>query len=436
MADTEGIDTEASQSWWRKWIRLQDIVWLLLFFSLAFYSPGQGLIELSLLPALALFQVVATKLPIFATTRGSVAAIVIELGIAYALMRYTGGVSSSYYIVLLLPVIFAGTTMGLIGMAAVTILAMAEYLSLLLLIDWTTQYIEPKEIFELVLRIGVLPVVGILTHELAEANRRAARQYQKVAQQLETANENLVEAEAAVRRSERLAALGQLTAGLAHELRNPLGTIKASAEMLTRNVTTQNAVAQEMAGFISGEVDRANSLVTRFLDFARPLRLQLSPQHLDAVLDKAVADFNRRKPPFDVELYLNYSPELPKVALDAEMFSSVVLNLLTNAAQASPPKGAITLKTRLLGSAVEVSVIDRGSGIQPDHIENIFNPFFTTKPDGVGLGLAIVSKIVDEHGGTISVESEVGQGSVFRIVLPLAGRQLPGGASRKRNKPQ
>ncbi len=432
MAEPAGIDTDSSASTWRKWIRPQDVVWLLLFFALAFYSPGQSLIELSLLPALALFQVVATKLRVFATPRGSLIAIAVELAIAYALMRFTGGISSSYYIVLLLPVIFAGTTLGLVGMASVTFFAMAEYLSLLLLIDWSTQYIEPKEIFELVLRIGVLPVVGMLTHELAEANRRAARQYQLVAQQLATANKSLVEAEAAVRRSERLAALGQLTAGLAHELRNPLGTIKTSAEMLSRNVPAENDVAREMAGFISGEVDRANSLVTRFLNFARPLRLQLSPQHLDSVLDRALADFNRRKPPFDVEVYKNYSPELPKVALDAEMFSSVILNLLTNAAQASPPKAAVTLKTRLLEEAVEVSVIDRGSGIQPEHIETIFNPFFTTKTDGVGLGLAIVSKIVDEHGGQISVESEVGQGTVFRIVLPFAGRALAAAPSRKR----
>src|SRR4029079_2788689 len=104
-----------------------------------------------------------------------------------------------------------------------------------------------------------------------------------------------------------------------------------------------NELAREMAGYISGEVDRANSLVTRFLDFARPLRLQLSPQHLDVVLDKAVADFTRRKPPQNVEVYRTYSPELPKVALDGEMFSSVILNLLMNAAQASPHKGVITL---------------------------------------------------------------------------------------------
>jgi signal transduction histidine kinase len=92
--------------------------------------------------------------------------------------------------------------------------------------------------------------------------------------------------------------------------------------------------------------------------------------------------------------------------------------LLENAAQASQPGGAITVKTRPAAGSVEIAVIDRGAGIKPDDIENIFNPFFTTKSDGIGLGLAIVSKIIDEHGGTMAVESELGQGSVFRILLP------------------
>ena len=94
-------------------------------------------------------------------------------------------------------------------------------------------------------------------------------------------------------------------------------------------------------------------------------------------------------------------------------------NLLLNAAQASPPQGTVTVKTRQFDETVEIDVIDRGPGIEPKHMESIFNPFFTTKPSGVGLGLAIVSKIVDEHGGKITVESEPGEGSVFRVYLPL-----------------
>src|SRR5207253_5995206 len=138
------------------------------------------------------------------------------------------------------------------------------------------QQLIPGTEHEVILRALLLAVVGYLTHQLAESNRAAARKYQAAAEQLEEANRHLQEAEAAVRRSDRLAALGQLSAGLAHELRNPLGTIKASAEMLTKNVSAENEVAREVAGFISTEVDRTNTLVTRFLQFARPLKLKLA----------------------------------------------------------------------------------------------------------------------------------------------------------------
>jgi signal transduction histidine kinase len=216
-----------------------------------------------------------------------------------------------------------------------------------------------------------------------------------------------------------LAALGQLSAGLAHELRNPLGTMKASAEMLAKNVGPGNEVAREMADFISTEVDRTNSLVTRFLDFARPMALRLEPTDVTQVIDRAIQQIERQQPPFDVSIYKNYSPEVPAFLLDGELMERVIYNLLLNAAQASPPQGTITVKTRQMDGTVEIAVIDLGSGIDTKHIDNIFNPFVTTKRGGVGLGLAIVSKIVDEHGGRVGVESEPGHGSVFRVYLPM-----------------
>jgi signal transduction histidine kinase len=272
---------------------------------------------------------------------------------------------------------------------------------------------------ELALRVIFLAVAGNLTNMLAEALRLQFAKTKAVAEQLAEANRNLQEAEEAVRRADRLAALGQLAAGLAHELRNPLGTIRASAEMLSRNVAAENDVAREMAGFISSEVDRSNSLVTRFLDFVRPLQLRLTPADLAQVLDRAVAMVEREAASRQITVYKNYSPGIPPFPLDAELMERVFHNLLLNAAQATDPGGAITVKTRVADENAEISVIDRGHGIDPALISTIFNPFFTTKPDGVGLGLAIVSKIVEQHGGKIAVESEPGNGSVFRVYLPM-----------------
>jgi signal transduction histidine kinase len=311
----------------------------------------------------------------------------------------------------LLPVITAATSFGLLGTALVTLVACAEYPSFLVYIDWTHQEIDWDGWISLALRILTLPLVGFLTHQLAEGKRMESRKYQMAAEQLEAANKSLKEAEAQVRR-----------AGLAHELRNPMGTMKTSAELLARNVPDDNAIAKEMAGYISSEVDRVNSIITRFLDFARPQHLRLAPGDLDALLDTTIERFEREKSgaAATISVYKNYAPDIPKIEPDSGLMERVFSNLLINAAQASPPGGAVTVKTRTVDSMVEVSVIDRGSGIDPKNLESIFNPFFTTKSEGVGLGLAICSKIVDEHGGKITVESTPGEGSVFRVFLPLS----------------
>jgi signal transduction histidine kinase len=198
-----------------------------------------------------------------------------------------------------------------------------------------------------------------------------------------------------------------------------MGTMRASAEMLLKNVDSENEIARELAGFISSEVDRTNSLITRFLEFARPMHLRREKVDITQSLDQAIRELERHNPPFPVAVHRNYAPEIPPIEVDSELMERVFYNLLLNAAQASPPNSGVTAKTRLRDNVAEISIIDRGAGVAKEHIENIFNPFFTTKSGGVGLGLAIVSKVVDEHGGSIRVESEPGQGSVFRVFLPV-----------------
>jgi two-component system sensor histidine kinase HydH len=403
---------------WRRYVRPQDFVWLLLFSALAAFSPERDPIEMALLVALGIVQALEPHI-------GAISTIVTELILCWVLIGYGGGVSSSFFLILLLPVISAATNFGLRGTVLSTVAACGVYLSFLAFLDWKHEYIPGDQIYELVLRGLFFAVVAFLTHQLAEAHREKTLRLEATANQLAEANRSLVEAEAEVRRSERLAALGQLTAGLAHELRNPLGTMKTSAELLARQVAAENEIAREMAGYIGAEVDRTNSLITRFLEFAKPQRLKLEPGDLAGLLDRTIARFDREKsgPAASTSVYKNFSPDIPPVPFDAELLERAILNLLLNAAQASPPGAAVTVKTRLVetgaGPGVEVAVIDRGLGIESKNLENIFNPFFTTKSDGVGLGLAVVSKIVDEHGGQIAVESTPGEGSVFRIYLPL-----------------
>jgi two-component system sensor histidine kinase HydH len=397
-------------------VRPQDIVWIALFAVLAIYGPDLNPEPRAVLIGLGLMQIIEPKIPFFDSRMGSITSFLIKLALWYILMGWTDGISSSYYWLILLPVMSAATSLGLAGLVVATALACGAYISLVLFLP-PGYFVSEWPV--VILREATFPIAGFLTYELLEANRAATRKAQIAAEQLAEANRNLQEAEATVRRTERLAALGQLSAGLAHEIRNPLSTIKTSAEMLLKSVDGDPAVAREMAGYISTEVDRTNSLVTRFLDFARPLALRLETTELAQVIDQAVAEVEKHTPPFDVSIYKNYAPDIPPFLLDRQLMERVLYNLLLNAAQASPPQGSVTVKTRQLGDTVEISVIDRGAGIAAKDRESIFNPFFTTKSSGVGLGLAIVSKIVDEHGGQITVESEPGAGSVFRMLLPF-----------------
>lgn len=401
----------------RQFVRPQDIVWVVLFGGLVAFGPDQSVFTVTFLCALGLCQVIEPKLPLD-SVKGRVLSYSVKIALCWLLIGQTDGIASSYYWVLVLPVISAATSFGVVGTIITSGIACGAYLSFWFFLPRTLE-VAPDQIAELVLRVSVMALSGFLAHQLAEATRVETRKYQAAAEQLAEANRNLREAEAAVRRTERLAALGQLSAGLAHELRNPLGTMKTSAEMLLQNVDTDHAVAREMAGFISSEVDRTNSLVTRFLDFARPLALRLEPTDVTRIIDRAVADVKKHSPPLEVAIHKNYSPDIPPFLLDGEFVERVMYNLLMNAAQASPAGGSITVNTRRVDGTVEIGVIDRGSGIEPRHMENIFNPFFTTKATGVGLGLAIVSKIIDEHGGKIAVDSRPGVGTTFRVFLPF-----------------
>jgi two-component system sensor histidine kinase HydH len=392
----------------RRYLRPQDLVWLVAIAAIGAFSPYRDPKVLWSLAALAVLQ-------IFDARMAPSTSILLKLTLIWIMIFYGGGVQSGLWVILVLPVISAATRFGLLGTAIFTVLACLHNASFILLLDFNHQYIAwNPDGREFSLRLIILIVVGFLVNQLAEASRRETQRFQETAAKLETAV-------AQVRRSERLAALGQLTAGLAHELRNPLGTMKTSAELLVRSVSKENPIAQEMAGYISTEVDRTNSLITRFLDFARPQHLRLEPGDISTLLDQAVASFYRERPAplAGIEIYKNYEPGIPPVRFDAELLERVFSNLILNAAQASPPGGVVTIKTQLVDKEVEVAIIDRGTGIEAKNLESIFNPFFTTKPDGVGLGLAICSKIVDEHRGHIAVESATGEGSVFRVILPV-----------------
>jgi len=399
--------------------RVVEIIIALVFIAMAALDPDQNPWEMVLVLVLGALQLAEVRLPVLETKTRAVIWISVKLAVALWLTWISGNVNSHYYLMTLLPVISAATYLGPFETLVFSVAGVAAILSFLFSYDWknTDFFLEDKE--KLALNLLFIVIIGQLLSLLAEALRAQSAKHKAVADQLSETNRQLREAEAAMRRSERLAALGQLSAGLAHELRNPLGTIKTSSEMLSRNVASENEVAREVAGYISTEVDRCNSLVSRFLDFARPLEARLSTAELTQVIDRAIEMASREAAERGIAIYRNYEPDVPPFLMDAELMERVFFNLLQNAVQASRPGTTVTVKTRAAGDMAETDVIDRGSGIDPKMKETIFNPFVTTKPTGVGLGLPIVAKIVDRHGGKMAVESQPGEGSVFRVSLPM-----------------
>jgi two-component system, NtrC family, sensor histidine kinase HydH len=394
-------------------IRVQDILLALMFATLIYlaHTPSEKL----LLSGLAVLQLIEGHASLLDTGWGRATSVTLQLILGFLLLGITGAIESPYFLVLLLPIVSAASFLGLSSTLLSTLAAIGAYLSFLFYEGWSQWRTDPEAVHLLAIRCLLPAMAAVLVNSLGEAIRTQSARYKSTAEQLAEANRNLVAAEAAVRRSDRLAALGQLSAGLAHELRNPLGSIKGSADLLVRSASRHDdasiALAKELAEIISTEVDRTNSLVTRFLDFARPLEPRREPTNVEEVIDRAIKRAG-------ADVMRDYA-SLPPIPIDPELMEQVFLNLISNAAEASVPGALVTVRTREDNDQAEVSVIDHGCGIPPGQIETIFNPFVTTKHTGVGLGLAIVAKIVDGHGGKMSVESEPGKGSTFRVCLPI-----------------
>ena len=223
------------------------------------------------------------------------------------------------------------------------------------------------------------------------------------------------------RRMGELAAIGQLAASIAHELRNPLSSIKGAAQFLQKEYENESAIA-EFLGIIVDEVNGLNKLTTEFLDFARPMQLELKPTSVNSVVDKTLQLMSVYITDNNVVVKETLDQSVPNVQADEDQLEQVLRNIIINALQAMPDGGVLTLETgRAPGGGAYMSVTDTGTGIPKEKLKRIFQPFVTTKTKGTGLGLSVVQKIVENHGGKIELTSEVGKGSTFRIVLPLHG---------------
>src|SRR5262245_39437693 len=239
------------------------------------------------------------------------------------------------------------------------------------------------------------------------------------------------ELEEDLKRTDRLALMGTLAAGLAHEIRNPLGGIKGAAQLLRRSADGNPSV-KEFTDIMIREVDRVDQLIEQLLDLSRPAELALAPVNIHEILDDVLLLEGQAAGEREIQIKKRFDPSLPAIRADRAQLTQVFLNLVKNAFQAMGHSGTLTVVTRLendfrirgqgtgTNRLIWVEIADEGAGIREADLPHIFSPFFTTKTNGTGLGLATCYRIIKEHGGTIRVESTEGKGSLFKVSLVVA----------------
>ncbi|MRR12180.1 PAS domain-containing protein, partial [bacterium] len=223
-------------------------------------------------------------------------------------------------------------------------------------------------------------------------------------------------------RADRLAAMGELTAGVAHEVRNPLGIIRASVQ-LVEDAGSDRARVAEATRVIKQEIDRLDRVIKALLDFGRPSHPTLRPIDIEDVVADVVLFTRQFAGQSQVEIETEYSAGIPLVSADPDQLKQVFVNLVSNAVQAMETTGGV-IRIRVWDddAFVFVSVSDTGPGIPPDTLAKVFDPFFSTKDSGTGLGLTIVHRIIDQHGGRIEVQSTPSTGTTFTVALPATPR--------------
>lgn len=409
--------------------RWLDVLWVIFLGGLALLPPLREWHKQLILLGIGVFQLLEGRLIRITGRWGNICAVSIKIILATVLLYHTHDVpiSSVYWPIFWLPVLTAATYFSPLGTLFWTGVASAAYCANLIPVTLSKAYDITWENgwSVIVLRILFFFLVAMTVNRFVMEYRQQVQRYQELSENLSEANRNLKQAQAEARRAERLAALGQLSAGLAHEIRNPLGVIKGSAEILNQKLAASEPLSQELAGYIYTEVNRLSALVSRFLDFAGPSRLDLRPADLSMVMEKSLRAVEQQGASARVDVHRDYAPGMPPVLIDRELCEQAFTNLLLNACEAMGEAGGelkIGIHPDRGGATVAVDIEDTGPGVAPEMKEQIFNPFVTTKKTGVGLGLAIVSKIVDAHGGTLSLTSNTGQGARFRITLPVAKR--------------
>jgi signal transduction histidine kinase len=305
-----------------------------------------------------------------------------------------------------IPIILAAIAYGIRGGLATALAITALTLPYPHLRGITDHHALVSEYTEMVFYVAI----GLMTGVLIERQWRERRRREALQRELA--------------RQERLSSLGQMAAGLAHEIRNPLGSIQGAAEILGDHA--REGRERELFDVLRKESRRLGTVVDHFLGFARPRPLAIAPARMEDVAARAVSQVQLDATARRIGIATEFEPDVPRVNADAEQMHQVLLNLLLNAVAASADGGrvdvSVTRGQRDGRRCAVVTVRDRGAGIPADVLPRVFDPFFTTREGGTGLGLSISHTIVHDHGGWIDIESKPGEGTAVHVALPAEGK--------------
>ena len=259
-----------------------------------------------------------------------------------------------------------------------------------------------------------------MTEDLRNANENLTQWGRTLEKRVEERTQELREAEDQLIRSEKLASLGKMASGVAHEINNPLTSILINASLMLETCGDGHAFLEPLT-MISEETARCAEIVKGLLEFARQTPAQIAPADINDVIERTAQLIEMQASVRNVKIIKALDTSLPQIELDKNKIRQVFSNLMINAIEAMPTGGTLTITSRLNGNGRQVEILfaDTGVGIPPENIQKLFDPFFTTKSFGTGLGLAVSYGIIQQRGGTIDVKSEVGRGSVFTVKLPL-----------------
>jgi signal transduction histidine kinase len=257
-------------------------------------------------------------------------------------------------------------------------------------------------------------------NHLAQLNAALKENQAQLEARIAERTRELQEAQAHVLHQEKMAAFGLLAAGIAHEVGNPLTSISSMVQMLQRRDADE--YTREKLSLVSGQLQRIQLTLRELINFSRPASTEWTRVALGEILDEAlnIAKYYKRTKGRQIEA--NVAPDLPPLYGVRDQLVQVFLNLVLNAVDATAKGGHIVIRAAHLENLLQIDVQDNGSGIAPEHAGRLFQPYFTTKKHGTGLGLFVTRKLVADHGGTVDFESRLGEGTTFRVRLPIEGK--------------